>query len=49
MGGLGSLEREGAEEGLEHLLHWQGCETMFVSVSWRRCACVRAGSGRVLL
>lgn len=37
MGGLGLLEREGAEEGLQHLLHWQGCGTMFISVRAGRC------------
>jgi len=38
--GLGLLERDGAEEGLQHLLHWQGCGTVFISVSARRCVCV---------
>lgn len=45
-GGAGLLEREGAEEELQHLLHWQGCGTMFISVSARRCVC-RGGGGCV--
>lgn len=39
------LEREGAEEELQHLLHWQGCGTMFISVSARRCVCRGGGGG----
>lgn len=27
----------GAEEEMQHLLLWQGCGTMFISVSARRC------------
>lgn len=43
------LEREGAKERLQHLLHWQGCGTMFISVSARRRVCRVGGGGVALL
>lgn len=41
--GAGLLEREGAAGELKHLLLWQGCGTMFISVSARRCVCRVSG------
>lgn len=44
MGGVGLLWREGAEEKQQHLLLWQGCGTVFISVNAVRCVC-RVGGG----
>ena len=41
-GSLGEGEVWGGGERMQHLLLWQGCGTMFISVSARRCVCVCA-------